>query len=260
MTPDGGLSQKAIEVLLEPVADILKQILGPAAEETGALIGTELRMLRYKRALRLFQRVREYSRTAGIEVAAVKPKLLLPILNNATIEEDDDLQDRWAALLMNASGVTGDNLVLPSYVEILRQLTRNEAVLLDSIFDKVTAALAEHYPNYPITGNWAYLVDLGRWPVILHLYSDLGLSRHSASVLLNYKKNRLRMTAEMVEDYTRFRLSFETLLRLELLKEIEPADGPEGFHLRLTTVGFEFVRACRPLPIGTVGKGLPSSQ
>jgi hypothetical protein len=47
--------------------------------------------------------------------------------------DDEDLHTRWAALLANAA--TSPKLVHPSYVEILKQLTPEDAQLLDKLFD-----------------------------------------------------------------------------------------------------------------------------
>ena len=70
---------------------------------------------------------------SGHHPQAVSPRLFLPILDRASIEDDEDLHSRWAALLANAG--TSPNSVHPSFIEILRQLTPDDAHLLDKLYD-----------------------------------------------------------------------------------------------------------------------------
>jgi hypothetical protein len=51
-------------------------------------------------------------------------------LEGASIEDEEDLHTRWAALLANAAS---SDKVHPSYIEVLKQLTPAEARLLDAL-------------------------------------------------------------------------------------------------------------------------------
>ena len=62
----------------------------------------------------------------------VPPRLFLPMLEAASIEGDEDLHTRWAALLANAAA--SPESVHPSYIEVLKQLTPVEARLLDALY------------------------------------------------------------------------------------------------------------------------------
>ena len=67
---------------------------------------------------------------------AVPSRLLLPILDTCSVEDSEDLQERWAGLLATASQ-EGDSLS-PSFIETLKQLTPNEARHLDQLFAEVS--------------------------------------------------------------------------------------------------------------------------
>jgi predicted transcriptional regulator len=81
----------------------------------------------------MFLKTTRMLRDAGIDPRAVPPRLFLPIVENASVQDDDDLHTRWAALLANAA--TTPNLVHPSYIEVLRQLSPKDAELLDKLYD-----------------------------------------------------------------------------------------------------------------------------
>lgn len=91
------LAKEGVKEVLAPVTDILRQLLGPAATE------------------------------AGLELKIVTPRILFPILESGSIEDDENMRDRWAALLANtATGNYQDRV----YPEILRQLSAADAQLL----------------------------------------------------------------------------------------------------------------------------------
>ena len=58
-------------------------------------------------------------------------------MEGASIQDDEDLHSRWAALLANAA--LSPTLVHPSYIEILKQLTPEDAQLLDRLYDSCKA-------------------------------------------------------------------------------------------------------------------------
>ena len=60
---------------------------------------------------------------------------LLPLLESAALEEEDDLSSKWAALLANAATPDSPVDIYPSFPHILSQLSPREARVLDGIYD-----------------------------------------------------------------------------------------------------------------------------
>jgi hypothetical protein len=70
---------------------------------------------------------------------------VMPLLQLASVQSDEELQARWAALL--ESTVTATDAVLPSFGQTLSQLSAEEAKFLDRLFTFVTQPtgyLSEH--------------------------------------------------------------------------------------------------------------------
>jgi hypothetical protein len=130
--PD-DLADKLIDKLLEPASDMLRKIAGPLCDEIGESMGVVARHYRYRLAVKMFQKTERMLREAGISPRAVPPRLFLPIVENASVQDDDGLHTRWAALLANAA--TSPDSVHPSYIEVLRQLTPKDAKHLDKLYD-----------------------------------------------------------------------------------------------------------------------------
>jgi hypothetical protein len=129
---DADLVKAGVDAVLRPFTDLIMKIAGPAAEELGLTLQDHVKVLRLERQLRLFKRVKEILEKNGREPERVPLKLLQPIVENASVEEDDTLQDRWAALLANAAA--GISSVHPAFIEVLKQLSSLDVFVLDVLW------------------------------------------------------------------------------------------------------------------------------
>jgi hypothetical protein len=117
---------------LEPVKGLLQRVAGPLGDEVGESLALIARPYRIKLSLKMFHKTQRMLSEAGIALQAVPPRLFLPMLEAASIEDDEDLHTKWSALLANAAASPGK--VHPSYIEILKQLTPDDARFLDKLY------------------------------------------------------------------------------------------------------------------------------
>jgi hypothetical protein len=111
---ESELVKAGIEVAVKPFADLLDKLAGPLATEIGQTFGDAARFYRFKRALKLLQKVEKLARESGFEPRPVSPKLLLPILDHASLEDDEAIHDRWAAMLANPANPDFKGTLSPS--------------------------------------------------------------------------------------------------------------------------------------------------
>jgi Abortive infection alpha/Protein of unknown function (DUF2806) len=111
----------------------LHKLAGPAVEEVGLMIGDRVKVYRIKNLIATTQKTRRILEDAGLLPNAVPSRLLLPIMDTCSVEDNEDLQQRWAGLLASASQESDS--FSPSFVETLKQLTPREAKLLDRVSD-----------------------------------------------------------------------------------------------------------------------------
>ncbi|MGC1645583.1 MAG: Abi-alpha family protein [Candidatus Sulfotelmatobacter sp.] len=123
-----------IEQMFVPLHQLLDKLLGPAATEVGLTLGDSVKVWRFKRQVRLLEEVKRLIEHSGKDIKPIATRLFFPVLEAASIEDDDDIQTRWAALLANEATRVGS--VHPSFIDILRQLAPDDARLLDQIYDK----------------------------------------------------------------------------------------------------------------------------
>ncbi len=117
------------------VEQFLTGVLAPAARAMGKDLEAGYRdwqqrriergqQLAYDSALMLEQ--------AGVEPQPVPGRVLWPILEKGSLEEDDSLRRRWAALLANAADSRRTVEITPALVQILAELTPFEAAVLEA--------------------------------------------------------------------------------------------------------------------------------
>jgi hypothetical protein len=130
---------------LENLTDVFKKLAGPLAEEVGLSLGDRAREYRLKNAIEIFVRVKRMLAEAGIDPKPIAPRLFFPMIEAGSLEADDLLQERWAALLANASDP--HQSVQPSFVEVLKELTPEEVGFLDRIYISVTHVKTGLFPR-----------------------------------------------------------------------------------------------------------------
>lgn len=123
----------------ETAKEFLFKIIGLPLEKTGEIIsdlldvylGIKVKELRYKRMVDTILKTRQYLKDKGVDPRIVPLKILHPLLESATLEDDENMQGKWASLLANAADPIQSDDIHSSYIEILKQLTPIEAKILD---------------------------------------------------------------------------------------------------------------------------------
>ena len=126
---------KGIDAVREAGGFIARYVAGPLEEGVG-ILHDRLKYVRWERQVRLMQRADQFLREAGLAAPSrgVPLKIAIPLLQAATIEDDDSLQDLFAALLVNAANAGSGVEVHRSFIEILSQITPIEARILNVIY------------------------------------------------------------------------------------------------------------------------------
>ena len=126
---------KAVDAAREAGGFIARFVSGPLEQGVG-IFEDKLRYMRWERQVRLMQKVDELLEELGFKgpTRAVPLKVAIPLLQAASIEDDDSLQDKWANLLVNAANANSGVEIGRAYVEILQQISPLEAKLLDAVY------------------------------------------------------------------------------------------------------------------------------
>jgi hypothetical protein len=118
------------KAVFAPVHELFLKLTGPAAEEYGLMWSDSVKMRRTKRIVKGLAKTKRMLQDAGFEPNAVPDRLLLPIFEGMSVEDDEDLHTMWATLLANAAVPENSGKVRAHFIAILRQLAPDDAIVL----------------------------------------------------------------------------------------------------------------------------------
>jgi hypothetical protein len=136
----------------DKLVDLIHKLAGPMADEIGLMMGDKIKVYRVRNWVETVKKTQRILSDADLPPSAVPPRLLLPILESASVESDESLQELWAGLLATASQ-KADSLS-PSFVETLKQLTPAQAKDLNRLFD-----FAKTRPNFTLMQSNSLLLS-----------------------------------------------------------------------------------------------------
>ena len=139
---------------------ISRFISGPLEQGMG-LFEDKLKYMRWERQMRLMQRSDQLLKEIGLDkpTRSIPLKLAIPLLEAASLEDDDSLQDLWASLLVNAANGASGISLQRAYIAVLEQITPLEATLLHKIY---SLPYGETQHNGVIVGNLPQEASIGR--------------------------------------------------------------------------------------------------
>ncbi len=131
---------------------------------------------RWENAQTLFIKAKKLTEYFDWELSEPPLKISTPLLENASLESESELQDKWASLLANS--LTWKKDIKPMFIEILKELSWVEVRILDIIYKDALAI-------------W--------WEI-----TDIKFSSHRISVLFELDINEVRL---IVDNIYRLRLA-----------------------------------------------------
>lgn len=205
-----------------PFTAIVKRMLGPAADEVAEMWRDRIRAYRYDRQVKLLEKVEKIAKEHRLKLGPVPPKILFPLLEGASMEDNEELHTMWAALLANAASADYAHKVRPGFIATLQQMAPDEAAVLNWIFVRVSPTSFAMLP----------MQDLER---------DLGFTSgedgvHLLRVCLGGLEAAGIFTSLTTVEYNRYVFAFDT----------GDDNFSTGLPWQLTRRGLDFVRACHP--------------
>lgn len=129
---------------LEPAAREFALAVGRSgpAQEFVEWVTDEIRYRRQPRKARLLMKAAREVRAAGLPTRAIEDRLLRAVLEEGSLVDHDEMQDRWAFLLANAAVANETPHV--AFPSILAQLEPAEARMLDAMSAALNDEFSEH--------------------------------------------------------------------------------------------------------------------
>jgi len=222
---------KSIEAAREAGGFIAKYVNGPL-EQGMAIFEDKLKYIRWERQVDFMLKADRKLKALGLATPdrAIPPKLAIPLLEGAALEDNDDLQDRWANLLVNAAKSDSGIELRRVYIEILSQISPLEAQVLDKIY------------GYPQNAANPVLLYTAGLPDSVQAVFDPASSTNTIG--LTGEVQKLESTSASPSD--EIVLALANLQRLGCVRAGGTYGGGESFNwINQTLLGRSFVEACQ---------------
>src|SRR4051794_39873173 len=108
------LAKKSVDTAAKAAENFLAKLTGPVAEELGAILQDRVRVYRFKNQLSMLGKAQEMLLQAHVKPESVPLRLLLPLLDGASLEDEENLSTKWAALLANSAHLELRRVMHPS--------------------------------------------------------------------------------------------------------------------------------------------------
>lgn len=126
---------KGIDAARDAAKEFLGKLIMPSVEEVGLLIQDKVKMWRLNNQIKMLNKARTICEQNKINIRSISPKLIAPLLEGASLEEDENMQEKWAALLSNLID-SEQNIQNHVFPYMLSQLSSNEVSALDEFFSE----------------------------------------------------------------------------------------------------------------------------
>jgi hypothetical protein len=123
--------------ILDKSEALLKTLFGQAFDELGGMIADQVRLRRFKNQIKIFARAQEILKEKKIDPKKVSLKVLAPLIEYSSYEEEPSLQERWSSLTAYILETDEDLLFQQNCISILNKISAKEANLLDALFKRV---------------------------------------------------------------------------------------------------------------------------
>jgi len=128
------ITSTALEKGIDLAKDFLNKLIIPTVEEAGLLIKEQVTFWKFKNQVKILNKAKVYCEKHNIKPQTISLKLLCPLLDYSALEENDELQDKWAILLANMVD-SEQNIQNHVFPYILSQISSNEFDLLHNVYD-----------------------------------------------------------------------------------------------------------------------------
>jgi len=119
----------------EKAAGFFAKVFKVSVEEIAGIVTDKLRFVRWRRLVQMSDEVEQILQEKGVtDTRAVPPKLALPIFEDASLEDDPNIQHMWNHLLANAMNPDFNSEIRYGFLDMIKGITAKEAMLLNKFY------------------------------------------------------------------------------------------------------------------------------
>jgi hypothetical protein len=125
-----------IEIDSNEVEHFLNLIVPEFCKDGAGMLSDLVKSWRWKTQVKIIKQAEFFLKQNNLKISTVPLKILIPLLEKSSLEEDEVIQNKWAKLLAYAS-YSKEFEYTKSFINILDQLTVLEVNILDWMNEKI---------------------------------------------------------------------------------------------------------------------------
>ncbi len=119
----------------DKILKFIARVFSEPIQETSGMLGDSMKYLRWKRQIRIVDRVNSILEERGVEkTTPIPPKFAIPMLQNASLEDENYLQNIWIRLISNSMDPDFEGELRFAFIEIIKSLNSLDATILDFFY------------------------------------------------------------------------------------------------------------------------------
>jgi Abortive infection alpha len=227
--PSGGWAKateetaKASQEAIQATRELAHFVSGPARLVL-SMLEDRLSVVWFEGRVRLWERVRQFCADRGMPgpTRKIPLNIAVPLLKNATLEEDDDLQDIWARLFVNCGDADSGIEPRRAFVSVLAEMTLFDVRNLAAIESGIKSN-----PDAEVNGV------LTSW-----------LPEAAVPLPLREDQEKKEKEADTLYRWPQVKISLSNLVRLGCVSTGDGPGGPPYLLVNLTPFGRALIEAC----------------
>lgn len=195
--------------ILDKTEKLLSTLFGEGFKEIGGIFGDTMRVKRLENQIKILDKANQIMEKNGLKLHQINLKTLVPLLEKSSLEEEEDLQTKWANLITNIASSQGNGME-PKLVNTLSSLSSFEAKILDYLQAKFNFKREQIFQNSKTSHRKYKTLEEIKLDNILFLFYDV--------------KKQFNLTEELTTIY------IDNLESLGLIRNEDPQiDIEDGF-------------------------------
>lgn len=200
------LKIKPVDTALEAAKHFVQTVITPPLEQVGGLLADKVKSWRLNNQINIVIKAEKLLKDRGIRTKKISLKVMAPLLEECSLEDDENLQQKWAALLANTVAESS-SIKTNIFISTLKEMTAEDAEIFEVIFEHCTISTP----------------------------TDKGIE---------FTHSRRAISPDAFNDYPDIDLIFDNLKRLRLVREIATY-GSDRVPVVISELGLKFMVACR---------------
>jgi hypothetical protein len=116
--------------IIDKTEKLLSTLLGEGFQEIGGIFGDKMRLKRLENQIKILDKATQIMEKSGKRPHQINLKTLVPLLEKSSLEEEENLQNKWANLISNIAS-SDENGIEHKLVNTLSFLSSDEVKILD---------------------------------------------------------------------------------------------------------------------------------